>query len=514
VEGPTDFRQGLTARTSFDGPGLDLCFPVAAKLRFLLPADARGWITGDALEIGPLRGALADAHHLLLKGPCHLESTAPGLRVETRGDTTLIGTESAFDLRWLEHDVGDLVSARLAWISSFTFLLEGETRRTRTVVKSLSLLKTMVYSPEGRIPCRWTTPDRWPHRRMWLWDSGFHAIGLRHLDPSLAREALEAVLACQGSDGMIPITMDPYENPSHMTQPPVLADAAARVNEIAPSTAWIASVYPKLCAYVRWDLLNRDSDGGGLVEWDIEGNPECRSGESGMDNSPRFDAATRMDAVDFNCLLARECEVLADLALLLDLAEASREWRTAHETLCRNIRDRLWSAEQAFFVDYDLDAGAASRVMACSGFLPLYCGAATPAQAEHLRQHLLDPQSFGTAFPVPSISASDTAHYQKDMWKGPTWVNYNWMIAHGLRRYGHGQDADRLLRQTLDVIEAENEKYGVIFEYYDDRMEVDPPKLLRKTKCSPGIHPHQVIHDYGWSATLYLDIWRTLFPCE
>jgi hypothetical protein len=60
-------------------------------------------------------------------------------------------------------------------------------------------------------------------------------------------------------------------------------------------------------------------------------------------------------------------------------------------------------------------------------------------------------------------------------------VNYNWMIAHGLRRYGHGQDADR---------------------------------LLRKTKCSPGIHPHQVIHDYGWSATLYLDIWRTLFPCE
>jgi putative isomerase len=35
---------------------------------------------------------------------------------------------------------------------------------------------------------------------------------------------------------------------------------------------------------------------------------------------------------------------------------------------------------------------------------------------------------------------------------------------------------------------------------------VDPPALLRKGRCAPEISPyHQVIHDYGWTATLYLD---------
>jgi len=50
-------------------------------------------------------------------------------------------------------------------------------------------------------------------------------------------------------------------------------------------------------------------------------------------------------------------------------------------------------------------------------------------------------------------------------------------------------------------------RYGTMFEFYDDRNEVDPPALLRKGSCNPADGPyHQVFHDYGWTATLYVDL--------
>ena len=64
-------------------------------------------------------------------------------------------------------------------------------------------MKSQVYSPEGRIKHRWTTPDRWPHRGMWLWDSAFHAIGFRHVDVEVARDAISAVFDAQREGGFV-----------------------------------------------------------------------------------------------------------------------------------------------------------------------------------------------------------------------------------------------------------------------------------------------------------------------
>lgn len=96
------------------------------------------------------------------------------------------------------------------------------------------------------------------------------------------------------------------------------------------------------------------------------------------------------------------------------------------------------------------------------------------------------------------------------MWRGPVWVNVNWLVARGLARYGYAAEAEALREETCRVIEAGCAKYGTMFEFYDDRGEVDPPALLRKGSCDPGESPyHQVFHDYGWTATLYVDMVHT-----
>jgi neutral trehalase len=95
------------------------------------------------------------------------------------------------------------------------------------------------------------------------------------------------------------------------------------------------------------------------------------------------------------------------------------------------------------------------------------------------------------------------------MWRGPVWVNVNWLIAYGFDRYGRHDAADLIRRRTCEEIERRYLEFGTLFEFFDDRCDVDPPQLSRKGRCAPEVSPyHQVFHDYGWTATLYVDmIW-------
>ncbi len=506
LDGPTDFQHGLTARTADGPPDIEILLPATGRLQFPYPVATVNTVAGDWLVVGQTRAVLLDAHHLLVDGPCDVRELAPGLTTATGSNRTLVGSASHFNATLLAADLEAALAERQRWLAAQPLPTGLSPQARRTLLKALSIMKTQVYTPEGRIRHRWTTPDRWPHRRMWLWDSAFHAIGWRHLDPGLAREAIAAVLDLQAADGFVPHMMAP-DGISAITQPPVLALATKLVGDLVPDRDWLASIYPKLVAYVDWIAGHRDSDGGGLVEWAIEGNPHCRSGESGMDNSPRFDAATRMDAVDFNAFLSLECEILADFADTLGRPQEAVAWQARQTQINQLIRQRLWSERLQFFVDFDLERQTHSPVLASAGFLPLICGAATPAQAARLAEHLVDPTRFASPLPVPSIAVRDVEHYAKDMWRGPVWINLNWLIARGFDRYGFADQAATLRQQTRQAIEAAGDQYATLFEFYDDRQQVAPPNLLRKGRCAPADSPyHQVVHDYGWTATLYADL--------
>jgi putative isomerase len=510
LDGPTDYEHGLVARTGSNAVELEVVLPGRCRLRFSQDGMGDYLVAGDFLELqtaaGPVRAAFLDARHLLVEGPCAAIEPDDGLALLRRGERLLVSSAAAPDEGMLEADLDAALADRRSWLAGQTMPAGLPLPTRRAVAKALSQMKAQVCSPEGRIGHRWTTPDRWPHRALWLWDSAFHAIGWRHLDPGLAREMLLAVLDAQREDGFVPHMIRP-DGSSAITQPPVLGLAAARIEALAPDRAWVREIYPRLCSYVEWDLANRDSDGNGLVEWQIEGNPHCRSGESGMDNSPRFDAATQLDAVDFNAFLANECEVLAGFARQLGRPAEAERWQDRHRKLCRLINQHLWSEEQGLYLDYDVDQDAPSPVLASSGFLPLLCGAPSATQAARLAAHLHDPTTFGTPLPVPSIAARDTAHYARDMWRGPVWLNVNWLIAAGFERYGHREEAELIRSRSLTVLEQGVERHGTFFEFYDDRLEVEPTQLRRKGKGRPEEGPyHQPLHDYGWTATLYLDL--------
>ncbi len=528
-DGPASWASGLVASTQADPVGLRIRHPAAARLWF----DVSGAhvtpqiVTGDVLKLeapaGPICLAMADQHTIVGYAPISLPphfAADPNAgwrmamaQVERDGrlhfalachaDGEGAATRRAQDA--LGHDVEQITADRLAFLDRCPPPPgDLEDRWCATLAKAWSVLKVNVYSPEGPIPVRWTTPDRWPHRHMWLWDSAFHALGWRHGDLDMAWEAIEAVLSRQQEDGFIAHMLNPVYT-SHITQPPILAWAVWEIYQMRHDLDRLGRAYPALCRYLEWDLAHRATDEDGLLAWHIEGNPLSRSGESGMDNSPRFDGDGPWAAVDFSAYAVAEMRYLSCMAQTLGREEEASRWAERRRRLAEAINARLWDDAQGFYFDRRV-GGDLCPVKAVSGFLPMWAGVASAEQAERLVAHLRAPSEFWSPFPVPSVALDDPTH-SEDMWRGSTWINMNYFIIQGLRRYGYAELAETLRQRTLAEIARWYEATGCIYEYYDCRGEKLPTTLLRKGAVgAAGGAGFGVIQDYGWSAALFIDL--------
>lgn len=370
--------------------------------------------------------------------------------------------------------------------------------------KAVSVMKTQVYSPEGRFGQFWTTPDRLPHKALWLWDSVFHSFGNHLISEDLAKDTLRSVLDTQLSDGFIP-HMGLPAGQSNVTQPPVLAWGVQKLVERTGDDAFAAECFDRLAAYLNWDRANRQSKNG-LFFWYIERTSSiCRCAESGMDNCSRFDDVEEMDCIDFSCFMLRDAEALVALANRLGRREDAAEWSAFAEALRQNIITRLWDEEDGFFYDRVLADGSFHKVRSVASFLPFLAGACTPAQKEALLRHLDDPEEFSTLFGVAGIAINEES-FGTDMWRGPVWINYNYMVAEGLYRMGETERADALIRSTVQELTFWYKSDGVFYEFYDS-LGIRSPRLLERK--GPPVVPYQFevryqsIRDYGWTSTLF-----------
>lgn len=382
--------------------------------------------------------------------------------------------------------------------------------------KCLSVMKTQLYSPESEYSMIRSTPDRLPHKKLWLWDSVFHAAGFRHLDTSLAEDLIRAVFVHQRTDGFIPHMSD-LGSGSGITQPPIIAWGAWKVYEKAAdkSRSFLEEIYKNNARFLDWYHVNRRLDTDTfLYTWNLTDDVNCRCDESGMDNSPRFDGHDPLYAIDLSCFMANDVRVMARIAHELGYTADELRYNEWYDRISLDINRILWSEEDGFYFDYNTNCKKLSKVWSVASFLPIFAEVCSRKRREALLFHLTDPHSFGTAFPIPSISLKDPT-YGSDMWRGPVWINYNYMIIDGLRRcfgtLSHAENgiAGYITEKTLSVINKWYNETGCIFEFYDSSDRVPPMRLNRK---GPAFEPYnfdvryQTIRDYGWSTTLAFDL--------
>ncbi|GAA4623640.1 hypothetical protein GCM10023196_020620 [Actinoallomurus vinaceus] len=388
-------------------------------------------------------------------------------------------------------------------------------------------------------------PRLYPH--MWSWDAAFIAIGLARMSASRALTELETLFAAQWRNGMVPHIVFSANAPlyepgpdrwasketsphapdhaatSGLIQPPVHALALRRILDAVRNTdaagrrdviARIRILWPKLLTWHRYLADHRDADGRGLLMI-------YHGGESGMDNSPRWDTPyadvvpdpgfrpfrrsdlaalgeqsqrpTDADYVKYQWLIeelrqARYDDELARKSLSFRVADvfASAIFAVANEDLAqvaeelglgavdelRGYAERFrrgvlgTTDDDGFAADVDLRTDTALRTKTIAGFAPLLSGGLDPEHRRRLVDLLLSPAWCGNpdlAYPLPPSTSPEAPEFDAARyWRGPQWPPMNLLIIWGLERSGEHDAAERLREAALYQLTD-----GVFAEYYD-----------------------------------------------
>lgn len=365
------------------------------------------------------------------------------------------------------------------------------------------------------------SPRLYPHQ--WAWDSAFAAIGWVHVDPDRAVTELEKLMEGAWPDGRIPhirfhiLSADYFPGPdfwgtvdrSSITQPPVWATAARRLLEKGADAKRIQALLPAMRRSHDFFQAARDPLG-----WDCV--TVSHPWESGLDNSPSWDAAMadvdparapefkRVDKErvgdpsqrptdDHYKRYAVLVKAIANqgfgpgpfavydpmMTAILARAEDDLDWLCAEldvplpkgrgQLLKDGLMRHLWNGELQRFSFYDAAADRRVEADVVGAYLPAMLDLPVRSQVvERLKA------GYWTEWPLPSTAPSNPEFDPVRYWRGPTWINMNWLLAEAV---------PGLRERSLQLIEQRP-----FYEYY---------------------HPHTGeglgAAEFTWTAALALD---------
>ncbi|MBI4278892.1 MAG: glycogen debranching protein [Armatimonadetes bacterium] len=330
-------------------------------------------------------------------------------------------------------------------------------------------------------------PSKVHYVGVWQWDAFFHALAYRHVDPQLACDQCRVVLDHQRLDGMLPDavfdegTVGRLTHPVHaaVTKPPVAAWVVWRIYEASGEREFLEEVYEPLCQWNRW-WFTHDIDGDGIPQYD-------HPFSSGLDDSPLWDDGLPVESPDLATYLVIDMEHLAKIAGAIGEIEEARRWMERSAALSHRLVEHFY--DEASGVFWAVRPGTHARIPVLTPFnlYPLWTGRLPGRIAARLVEHLTDSEKFWTRYPIPTVAKSDPTYNPSQMWRGPTWVNINYIFVDALRRAGYRDVARTLADRTLEMVTRGPDAR----EYYHPET---------------GESPAGAAPCFGWTAALFVDL--------
>ena len=328
------------------------------------------------------------------------------------------------------------------------------------------------------------------------WDTAFAAILSTLESPEPAWGNLNAVLTSVDRLGFVPnYAVSHGARSLDRSQPPVVSYCAWKVHALAPDTAKLKALYPKLLRWHRWWWTHRDGNKDGLLEWGSNAGPKYAfpfldrqlgdvgliSGrqyaafESGLDNSPMWDDAPfnaeagtlELASVDLNALVCMDADFLARIARECSDEKTARALEREHAALAARINERLWSDKHGAYLNRFWD-GRFSEVLTPVTFYPLLAGVPSREQAERLvNEHLLNPDEFWGEYVLPSVARNHPAFADNNYWRGRIWGPMNFLVAEGLARYRFDELAYEYAKRGLGPFAKNWRELNRVYENYN-----------------------------------------------
>jgi glycogen debranching enzyme len=193
----------------------------------------------------------------------------------------------------------------------------------------------------------------------------------------------------------------------------------------------------------------------------------------------------------FNSMLIKSNQSLIKLYHLIGNNQRKISQLTAwQEKSIKAFNDKLFDEELGAYIHYDLRNNESITSISSSSFSPLFAGIPNQTRAQKMIATLQERFGGEDKYLCASFDTTDEKYNPKKYWRGPVWINLNWILYHGLINYGFINLAKQVKSDSLELVE----KFG-FYEYFDPRKEIDT----------------QNVNGYGgsnfsWTAALIIDL--------
>ncbi len=349
-------------------------------------------------------------------------------------------------------------------------------------------LRSGLISPRFYTTRESMAPSKTYYVGVWQWDAFFHSLAYRHISKKLAQDHIRIVLDHQRADGMIPDAIHDegavFEFPlpqteinTEVTKPPLIAWTSLKLFDYFPDVDFLQEIYEPITRWNRWWFEKNDGDGDGIIQYN---HPYM-----GSDDSPLWDEGMPVESPDINTYLVMQMDALARIAEIIGETQDAPMWRQRAAELTQRMIDHFWDPEAGLF--WAMKDHKPIHTVTLFNLYPLLTGRLPKEIEARLIEHLTNPNEFWTPYPLPTVSASDPKFDADQMWRGPTWVNVNYLFIEGLMKCGYPELSRELLEKTLEVVKLHSD----IYEYYNPLTGMHPPKAA-------GI--------FGWTSAVYADL--------
>lgn len=379
-----------------------------------------------------------------------------------------------------------LDAAAARWQAWFEAAPRVEPRFERQYYYAWWIMRAGLISPRYYMTREGMTPSKIHYVGVWQWDACFHALAYRHIDARLAEDQIRLVLDHQREDGMLPDAVHDEGLVTHLdlpvsaevTKPPIAAWTVWQLYEKSGNREFLDEVYEPLARWNRWWFEKNDFNRDGLCQYN-------HPNSSGLDDSPLWDGGMPVETPELNTYLCLQMEALARIADMIGLPQDAIGWRQSADEVARLMIDKMWDEEAGVF--WAMRNGRPIHILTPFSLYPFWTGRMPPSISERLIAHLMDPREFWTRYPLPTVAKSDPNYDPEQMWRGPTWVNINYLFIDALTRCGRDDLAVELRERTLELVMQLDD----IFEYYHPDTGAPPPK------AAPI---------FGWTSAVFIDL--------
>ena len=384
-------------------------------------------------------------------------------------------------------------------------LVEELTNKVRDL-----LHRNMISGERAGFNYHFTKPSPGTYPFQFFWDTCFHVFTLVALgEVDMAKKHMLSLFEMQRPDGFVghmsywkrlwpgrvtdllqlmPRDVIKLYKPhmSALIHPPLAAQAVLCIYKGDQDLAFVQEILPRLKRFYTWLSDYRDFEGEGLLsiispfesgmDWKASYDPvlDYDKGKAGPGlfwkvlkvdafnffknyNLPEIYQQNKFIVKDagFNTIYAQNLEVMAQLCAILGDADEAK-YKERARFVGEKIMEYMYDEQDAAFYDLAGHRFEKLRVRTGTILFPVVLKAVPQDICKQvLDRHLFHKDGFYVPYPIPSLAVDEPAFDPDEslyIWRGPTWVMFNWFMQGHLLERGYTKEAEDLVQSIRQLI--------------------------------------------------------------